>query len=158
VPTGTVTFFDGSTFLGTISLNSSGKATFKTSGLALGSHTITVSYDGDSNFFASATTTPPLTQTVNQAATKTTVISSANPSRFGQPVTFTATVKAVAPGSGVPTGTVTFYDGTTPLGTAQLYGSGQATISISTLSVGRTRSRLRTLAMATSPPARRRRH
>ena len=137
VPTGTVTFFDGSTSLVTTTLNSSGKATFTTRGLALGPHTITASYSGDDNFIASVTaTTAALTQTVNQAATKTTVASSTNPSRFGQPVTFTATVRAVAPGSGVPTGTVAFFDGLTSLGTAQLYGSGQATISISTLSVG----------------------
>ena len=135
VPTGTVTFSDGSTSLGTATLNSSGKATFRTSALGVGSHTITASYVGDSNFTASATTTS-LAQNVNQAATKTTVSSSANPSRFGQPVTFTAMVKAVTPGSGVPTGTVTFFDGSTSLGTAQLYGSGLATISISTLSVG----------------------
>ena len=135
VPMGTVTFFDGSTSLGTTSLNSNGKATFKTSGFALGSHTITVSYSGDSNFITSTSTA--LTQTVNQAATKTTVSASVNPSVSGQPITFTAKVKAVASGSGVPTGgTVTFYDGSTSLGTAQLYGSGQATISIGTLSVG----------------------
>ena len=91
-------------------------------------------YGGDSNFITSTSTA--LTQTVNQDATKTTVTSSANPSVSGQPIIFTATVKAVAPGSGVPTGTVTFYDGSTSLGTAQLYGSGHATISISTLVVG----------------------
>ncbi len=135
VPMGTVTFLDGSTSLGTSTLNSSGIAKFSTTALSVGSHSITASYAGDSNFTASATTTA-LTQTVNQAATKTTVTSSANPSRFGRPVVFTATVRAVAPGSGVPTGTVTFYDGSTSLGTAQLYGSGQATISIGTLSIG----------------------
>jgi len=137
VPTGPVKFYlDGSTTsLGTITLNSSGNARFTTSGLALGPHTITASYAGDSNFTASATTAP-LTQTVNQAATKTTVASSTNPSHFGQPVTFTATVKPAA-GSGVPTGSVNFYlDGSTMPLTAQLYGSGQAKISIATLSVG----------------------
>ncbi|MGA2699488.1 MAG: Ig-like domain repeat protein [Isosphaeraceae bacterium] len=137
VPTGPVKFYlDSSTTpLGTITLSSSGNARFTTSGLALGPHTITASYTGDSNFTASATTAP-LTQTVNQAATKTTVASSTNPSHFGQPVTFTATVKPAA-GSGVPTGSVNFYlDGSTMPLTAQLYGSGQAKISIETLSVG----------------------
>ena len=135
-PTGTVTFLDGSTTLGTATLSSGGKATFTTKSLPVGSYTITASYGGDSNFITSTSTA--LTQTVNQDATKTTVTSSANPSVSGQPIIFTATVKAVAPGSGVPTGTVTFYDGSTSLalGTAQLYGSGHATISISTLVVG----------------------
>jgi len=51
---------------------------------------------------------------VNQAATATTVTSSLNPSTFGQSVTFTATVSSAG---GTPTGTVTFYDGATTLGT-----------------------------------------
>ena len=41
--------------------------------------------------------------------TTTTLISSANPSVFGQAVTFTATVAAVSPGAGVPTGTVDLH-------------------------------------------------
>jgi hypothetical protein len=44
----------------------------------------------------------------------------------GVPVTFTVTVSPVAPGAGVPTGTVTILDGTTVLATAQLDTNGQA--------------------------------
>jgi len=128
-PTGSITFLDGSNALGTATL-SGGKATFKTSALAAGPHTITVSYSGDGNFVTS--TSGPMTQAVNQAATTTKVTSSANPSIFGESVTFTATVKAVAPGSGTPTGTVSFLDGSTSLGTGTLSG-GTATLSISTL-------------------------
>ncbi len=47
--TGTVTFRDGGTVLGTGTL-SNGVATFTTSDLSVGSHYITVSYDGDVNF------------------------------------------------------------------------------------------------------------
>jgi len=65
-----------------------------------------------------------------------TVVSSANPSSFGQAVTFTATVNAVSPGSGTPTGTVTFYDGSTTLGSATLGGTGAASFTTSSLSVG----------------------
>ncbi|HEY1636501.1 MAG TPA: pentapeptide repeat-containing protein [Acidimicrobiales bacterium] len=50
------------------------------------------------------------TLTVNKAATTTAVASSADPSKAGQPVTFTATVSVVSPGSGSPTGTVAFTD------------------------------------------------
>jgi hypothetical protein len=135
VPTGNVTIFDGSTSLGTVSLNSGGKETFSTRKLGVGTHSITASYAGDSDF--SGSTTAALTQIVSQADTKTTLTSSASTSRFGQPVTFTAIVKAVAPGSGVPTGTVTFYDGTTSLGSVRLNdGSGQVKITIGTFSVG----------------------
>ena len=60
---------------------------------------------------------------------------SANPSVYGQSVTFTATVRRGGPGSGKPTGTVTFYDGTTTLGTAKLSG-GAGKLTIKTLAIG----------------------
>ena len=131
-PTGTVTFKDGATTMGNGTL-ASGQATFSTSSLSVGDHNITAEYGGDGNFNAS--TSGPLTQTVNKADSDTTLSSSQNPSVFGQPVTFTATVAAVAPGAGTPTGTVTFKDGATTLSTGTL-ASGQATISTSSLSAG----------------------
>jgi uncharacterized protein YjbI with pentapeptide repeats len=73
--------------------------------------------------------------TVNPAGTTTTVGASANPSPKGQAVTFTATVKAVAPGGGIPTGTVNFFDGATKIGSAAL-SNDQATFSTSSLSLG----------------------
>jgi hypothetical protein len=130
-PTGTVTFTDGSTTLGTAPL-SGGTATFTTSALAVGGHTITAGYGGDANFTGS--TSDALTQTVNPDATGTALASSANPSVYGQSVTFTATVTANAPGSGTPTGTVAFFDGSTELGTGTLTG-GVATYSTAALSV-----------------------
>ena len=47
IPTGTVTFLDGQTALGTGTLNGAGNATFSTSSLAAGTHSITASYGGD---------------------------------------------------------------------------------------------------------------
>jgi hypothetical protein len=132
-PTGTVTFKDGATTLGTGTLNASRQATFTTSSLSAGSHSITAVYGGDSNFTGS--TSPALTQTVGQAATTTALSSSANPSTVGQAVTFTATVTPTS-GSGTPTGTVTFKDGATTLGTGTLNASGQATFTTSSLSAG----------------------
>jgi len=133
-PTGTVTFKDGSSALGTGTLNGSGQATFTTSTLAVGSHSITASYGGDANFSGSTSST--LTQTVRKAGTTTLVSSSANPSVSGQAVTFTATVTAKSPGAGTPSGTVTFKDGSSTLGTGTLDSSGQATFVTSTLAVG----------------------
>jgi hypothetical protein len=132
-PPGIVTFKDGTTTLGTGTLNASGVAVFSTASLSVTTHSITAEYGGDTNFNMSASA--PLSQTVNKAATTTTVTSSANPSVFGQSVTFTATVTAVAPGAGIPTGTVTFKDGTTMLGTGTLNASGVATFATSSLSV-----------------------
>ena len=57
------------------------------------------------------------TLTINQASTTTAMAASVNPSVYGQSVTFTASVVAVAPGSGTPTGTVSFMEGSTTLDT-----------------------------------------
>jgi len=130
-PTGTVTFKDGLTTLGSGALSISGVATFTTSALAVGAHSITATYDVSIDYNTS--TSAVLTQTVNKAATSTSVASSVNPSAFGQSVTFTATVKSST--SGTPTGTVTFKDGATTLGTGVL-SSGKATLATSTLALG----------------------
>ncbi|MBK9519957.1 MAG: Ig-like domain repeat protein [Anaeromyxobacter sp.] len=130
-PTGTVTFLDGAAVLGTCTL-SAGTCTFATSALAVATHAITVSVPASASFAAS--TSPALSQVVNRAATSTVVASSANPSVFGEPVTFTATVSLVAPGAGTPTGTVTFLDGATVLGTCTL-SAGACSLSTSALAV-----------------------
>jgi hypothetical protein len=65
-PTGTVSFLDGTTSLGTGTL-SSGKATFQTSALAAGVHSITIAYGGDSGFNSSTST--PMSQTVDNPGT-----------------------------------------------------------------------------------------
>ncbi len=134
VPTGTVTFKDGSTTLGTSTLDVSGHAAFTTSALTVASHSITAVYGGSASFNGS--TSSAVTQTVNKDGTATTVTSSLNPSRHGQAVTFTAKVTANAPGAGIPTGTVTFKDKSKTLGTATLNAAGQATLTTSTLSSG----------------------
>ena len=69
------------------------------------------------------------------AGTVTTIGSSLNPSRTGQSVTFTATVKSG--GSPVTTGAVTFTDGATTLAAnVAVNGSGVATFSTSSLTEG----------------------
>jgi hypothetical protein len=62
--------------------------------------------------------------------------SSAGSSVYGQPVTFTTTVAASAPGAGTPTGTVTFSDGSTVLGIGILNGAGAATFTTGSLTAG----------------------
>ncbi len=130
-PTGTVTFNDGSTAIGTGTLNGSGQATLTTSTLALGSHPITAVYGGSTGL--SGSTSAVLTEVIALVSTATTVTSSANPAVPGAAVTFTAKVTA---SSGTPTGTVTFNDGSTAIGTGTLNGSGQATLTTSTLALG----------------------
>jgi hypothetical protein len=67
--------------------------------LAVGQHSITITYDGDSNFGASASAL--VVQTVNKSDTSITLRSSANPSVNGDSITFTALVSA---GAGSPIG------------------------------------------------------
>jgi hypothetical protein len=113
-PTGTVRLLDGGTSLGSSALSSNGTAQFTVNSFSLGSHSITATYSGDANFSGSASAT--LAQVVNQASTTTSLSSSANPSSYGQSVTFTASV--VPSFGGAPTGTVTFMDGSVQIGTA----------------------------------------
>jgi Bacterial Ig-like domain (group 3) len=123
-----VAFKDGSTTLGSSSLDASGLATFSTSGLAVGPHSITAVYAGDATF--SGSTSIALTETVNQAGTSTTLSSNLNPSGYGQSVTFTANITPLT-----ATGTVQFFDGANALGTASV-SAGKASLSTSTLSAG----------------------
>jgi hypothetical protein len=109
---GSVTFTDGALNLGTVSLNGLSQASVTTTQTPLGTSAVGASYSGGAGYSSSGTS---LNQTVGQANTTTTVTSSSASAVFGQSVTFTATVAAVSPGSGTPTGTVTFEDGTTPL-------------------------------------------
>jgi hypothetical protein len=127
--TGSITFVIDGVSQTPVTL-SSGAATFVTSTLSAGSHSIQATYSGDSNFGGSTSNT--VTQIVNAAGTATAVSSNGNPSNFGQQVTFTATVTP-SPGSN---GSVTFViDGTSEATVA--LSSGKATYSISSLSVGK---------------------
>ncbi len=81
-------------------------------------------FAGDATY-ASASGTNTLT--IARASTATSITSNNNPSAGNEPVTFTATVTS---GEGIPTGTVTFKDGATPLGNGNIV-SGQATLTTS---------------------------
>ncbi|OWK40870.1 Ig-like domain repeat protein [Fimbriiglobus ruber] len=131
-PGGTVTFADGAITLGTTTLTN-GIATLTVSTLPPGAQTVTAAYSGAANFAVSSGT---VAETVALDASSVSVISSTDgTSTYGQSVTFTATVTAAAPGSGTPTGSVTFTDGTTILGTAALT-SGVATLTATMLGTG----------------------
>ncbi|MBE7158714.1 MAG: Ig-like domain repeat protein, partial [Rhodospirillales bacterium] len=132
-PSGQITFYDGSTALGTGVLNASGVATLNTSSLLGGSHSITVGYAAQGNFAAS--TSPAITQTVNKSSSFTNSLTSSNTTpSFGSLVTFTDTLTSSV---GVaPSGTVTFYSNGSQIGTGSVNSSGVATFSTSTLRVG----------------------
>ncbi|MGA9511869.1 MAG: Ig-like domain repeat protein [Candidatus Sulfotelmatobacter sp.] len=128
----TVTFYNVSAVLGTAPLNG-GIASLTTSSLLAGIYTVSAAYSGDANFAAS--TSPALRQVVNsttKSATATTLISSLNPSIYGQSVTWTATVTPT--GKTTPTGKVNFNWGSYSIGSGTLNASGVAALTRSNLS------------------------
>ena len=132
-PTGTVTFSNGATTLGTTTVMSNTQAalTVPAGKLPGGTSTITISYSGDSNF-TSATATP--TVTVSQVQPTIALTSSASTAFGGTPITFTA--KLTYTGSGAaPTGQITLYDGATAI-TSLTPTNGVITYTDSTLSAG----------------------
>jgi hypothetical protein len=136
IPTGTVTFLDGSNAIGTGTLNSTGTAVFATAALGGGVHTITASYGGDASNLTS--TSPAVTETVQALATSTTIAANINPSVAGAMLQLTATVTQTGPtgNGGAFSGTVTFLDGGTALGTASVSAAGTATLTTTSLGVG----------------------
>lgn len=131
-PTGTVTFFDGPTPLGTSPLNGAGVATLTTTSLSIGSHPLTGQYSGDVNCPASISNT--VNEVIQQGTSTTHLAASQTNPSFGQPITLTATVSCTA--GGAPTGTVTFSEGATTIGTVPLNGSGSASLTVNGLSPG----------------------
>jgi len=118
-----------------VPLNGSGEASLTISSLAPGAHSITARYAGDLNFISSISTSFSQAVAYEQAAVILT--SNLNPSAFGQGVTFIARVQAVAPATGIPSGTVSFLDGNTILaGGVALNGSGQASFTTASLGPG----------------------
>ena len=117
--------------------------------VSAGAKTLTASYAGDGRFRASSATA---SMSVVASTSSVALTSAPNPSTLGQMVTITATVSAAAAGSGtapgaasnvthadgasVPTGSVTFRDGTTLLATVALDANGQATYATSALAAG----------------------
>ena len=129
VPTGDVTLTEGSTTIGTATLQD-GTATFTRTDLVIGPHAMTVTYAGSAEYLAS--TSGSVSVIVAAGPTTTSIASDLNPSRSGDPVTFSA---VVATGGGTPTGTVDFTANGTLLGTIPLV-DGQATITSSELPTG----------------------
>ena len=124
--TGSVTFFDGGSAIGTVTL-SGGAATLAVSSLSASSHSLTAVYSGDASYASS--TSSAVTQVV-LGGSSTVLTSSVNPTAVGGSTTLTATVTGAS-----PTGTVTFFDGATSLGSSAL-SAGSATLAVSSLTVG----------------------
>jgi uncharacterized repeat protein (TIGR03803 family) len=133
VPSGAVTLVEG---VGTVispqlTLSASGTATFTTSTLSAGTHSLSVRYGGDSTH---QNTSVFFAYVVDPQTTTTTLAASAAAVVYGQSVTLTATV---TPGSNGPlSGDVRFQDGTTVLGSVAANGR-TASLSVAALPVGK---------------------
>ena len=132
IPTGTVTFLNGASTLGTASL-SAGTATLPVGGLHAGKYNLSCSYGGSSIYASS--TCAPVSVTVFPDATNLRLTSSANPAPYPGPVTFTATL---IPLNGQPIGAgyailLTAAGQTVTLTTAS---NGSATYTFSNLAAG----------------------
>ncbi|MGA2845001.1 MAG: Ig-like domain repeat protein [Candidatus Acidiferrales bacterium] len=139
-PTGTITFFTGTTQLGTpqsvqTSLLSpcdvEATASISTSGLTLGLNSVTEKYSGDTNYSGAVSVG---TSVDAQIVTTTTISSSATSFPQGQSVTFTVNVAPNQTGGPGPTGTVRFST-VVALPSAQLV-NGQAQITTTALTAG----------------------
>src|SRR5437867_12545628 len=114
--TGSVRFSEGTTTLATVALASGVAMTTLTP--SVGTHTSVATYEGITGFAPSAA--DPLALTINRASTELAVKAAPDPASDGAPVTLRASVSVVDPGAGIPTGSVTFFDGATALGSSVL--------------------------------------
>ena len=141
-PTGTVTFLDGTTTLGTGTLNSTGTptgmATFSTSSLTAGPHSITAAYGGATGYVAS--TSAAITQTVTAPALASTLSPTSITIARGSTGTSTLTLTP----SGGYSGTATLACGTLPahlsctFAPASVSFTGTGAAQTSTLTIGTT--------------------
>src|SRR5205823_2814862 len=138
--TDTVTFLFDGTLSRTVTVDANGQATFDPAALlghalGAGNHTLVVTFSGDADFNPS--TSAPFIQAVLRANSTVSLASlPANPV-YGQDVSVIATVSAVAPGAGIPAGSVLFtVDGVPQSSAAPLDSAGQATVVLSAPSLG----------------------
>ncbi|MFI5754570.1 Ig-like domain repeat protein [Streptomyces sp. NPDC051569] len=131
VPTGKATVTEGATTLGTGTLDKSGKVSVALpASLSVGTHTLTVSYGGDTKLNASAAT---VKLTVTKAASKTAATASPAKVAYGT----ARKINVAVTGKAVPTGKVTVLEGKTSRGTGTLDKSGKVSVALpASLSVG----------------------
>ncbi|SMQ86186.1 Putative Ig domain-containing protein [Devosia lucknowensis] len=132
-PTGQVVFTIDNVAQTPVQL-SNGTASLNWPAMSVGNHTVSAVYGGNSSLVGSSATLAG-GQVVERAATQLSVAASAPASQFNAPVTFTAQVAAMAPGSGLPSGDVVFtIDGVAQAPVA--LSGGSASITRSNLSIG----------------------
>ena len=142
VVTGTTTIYDGSPHAASFAItgingeNLTGLVTVNYNGSAVvpvnaGDYAVSATFPGTPDYFALTNTSQHVV--IIASVTATSLAASSNPVVPGQSVTFTAVVSPVPPGGGAPTGSVTFKNGATVLGTVPISSvGGQALASLTT--------------------------
>jgi len=115
-PTGTIQFLDGANLLSTQTVSAAASASFTTSSLAIGSHTITANYQPTGTFGPASAS---LTQVIDGDPTTTALTCLPNPIDIDGTAQLTATVSS---SWGTPTGSITFTDNGAVLATNNLVG------------------------------------
>ncbi|MHB1700140.1 MAG: Ig-like domain repeat protein [Acidobacteriaceae bacterium] len=111
----------GSSTPGTCSLNSIGNLEFQTTTLSVGTHSYVASYPGDPSFNASTSVAAAIT--VTKAATTAALTADQTSIAQTGTVNLTATISTTSYGN-APTGTITFYSGTTAIGSPVTVSNG----------------------------------
>ncbi len=144
--TGTISFKSGTATIGTASLASNGIAELQSEIVPAGADSLTASFPGDPSFLAS--TSSPVSLTVQPGITGMQLTTSAQTYNVGDSVPITATFidpsgnKHLDSLGAAPTGTVTFMDGTTVLGTVTVSASAGSSTSYVTGSATYTTTKL----------------
>ena len=140
IPTGTYTFTDSlnggtATTLASGTLDASGEASYTTSTLATGVHTIAMVYGGDANFTGSTSGAFTITVPAAPLTANTTALTVVNTSStYGGAISGSVTVTPSS-GTGTPSGTVTLKSGATTLGSCTLSG-GTCAFSLTGVAAG----------------------
>jgi hypothetical protein len=122
-PTGTVAFMDGTTPVGTATVDGNGDASIQVTAGTLGFHQLTAAYLGDAQSATSGSSAVAIC--VYQAPT-TVTLGQPTVTAPGATATLTATVAASTAGGAAPTGVVVFYAGENSIGSATVGADGPA--------------------------------
>ncbi len=126
---GKISFYDGTTSLGSKSFLSGGTASLATTKLGQGTHAITAVWAATSK--STKVTSPALALAIGKASTTVTLAASPTKGTSSTTFSFTASVKVVAPGKAkAAPGTVIFYDGAAQIGSVAFASGTSAKLSI----------------------------
>jgi hypothetical protein len=134
-PTGAIIFNDGVKQLGSGTLNSSGVATFLSSTLVIGTHTITASYGGDTSYKA-VTSPASVLSVVPVGATASSVTVTPSAATITDQQNVTVTVSVAGSGQTAPTGTVMLSSGSYSAQLTLASGAASFTIAAGSLNSG----------------------